>query len=83
MVCLTKLNNKKNTSDFFNDAISKLNLHKHKNSSESKFYQSLMNYLKKYNYRDFYGKEERRIVEYLFKKEIDHFGYKFNSFTSN
>ncbi|MGM0500831.1 MAG: HD domain-containing phosphohydrolase [Bacillota bacterium] len=52
VVSMTKLNNKKTACEFFDDCISKINLHKYKNSSESRFYQSLINYIEKNNYKD-------------------------------
>ncbi|MFW5988008.1 MAG: diguanylate cyclase domain-containing protein [bacterium] len=52
VVFMTKLNQKNNASEIFNDGISKINLHKYKRSSESNFYKSLMNHIKENNYRD-------------------------------
>jgi diguanylate cyclase (GGDEF)-like protein/PAS domain S-box-containing protein len=49
-VSMVKVNNKKTVSDFFGDGVSKIKFNRYKQSQESKFYNSLMNYMKDNNY---------------------------------
>jgi len=69
-VSMFKTNNKTTAQDFFCDGISKINFNRHKQSQESKFYNSLMNYIEDNNYinlRD--GSELLKIS----KKAADYF----------
>ncbi len=50
-VSLYKLNKNLDSNDFFNDAVSKINFKKFKSTAESRFYQSLMEFLDDNNYK--------------------------------
>ena len=49
-VSVIKANNKKTASDFFDDGISKIKFNRYKQSQESKFYNSLMDYMEANEY---------------------------------
>jgi diguanylate cyclase (GGDEF)-like protein/PAS domain S-box-containing protein len=49
-VSMLKMDDKITAHDFFSDGVSKINFNKYKESKESKFYNSLINYVEKNNY---------------------------------
>jgi diguanylate cyclase (GGDEF)-like protein/PAS domain S-box-containing protein len=69
-VSLLKINKNISAHDFFNDGVSKINLHRFKTSQESDFYCSLMKWIEKDDYKEL--RQSKELFE-ITKKAADHF----------
>jgi len=69
-VFLEKTNDKISARDFFNDGVAKINLKRYKTSKESNFYCSLVNYIKKDNYKKL--RQNNQLIE-LTRETADFF----------
>ena len=69
-VSMIKLDKKTTAQNFFNDGVSKINFSKYKQSKESKFYSSILNYVEENNYINL--KQGNRLLK-ISKKTAEYF----------